>query len=110
MNAHPKSLTGHPTDTLHGIALGIQLGHLPKADAPYYEDADWASAADELLHEDNPFDLDHMLAREEAYGRFVEWQRRNPCREDDFGNWLADAAAWNGGIYARAQTNAERRG
>ena len=103
---HAPAITAEqPATTLHSLALAISAGDLsawPKTDWPLWEDADKQSAADELLHENNPFELDWMLARQAANDRFHEQTLPDDYDLDSF---IADRAAWNGPdtIYARGK-------
>ena len=80
-------------DWREAIALDARVGHEFQ---PYYETADWQSAADEALHGDSS-DLSFMLEREAAYQDFQRWQRGDYRNREfaGFDNWLADKAAWN---------------
>ena len=87
-------------DSLTVLALQIAAGDLsglPKHEHILFEHADWASAADELLHESNPFELAWMLRREAAYQDFKRWEAQDYERRQysDFGTWLDDRDQWN---------------
>lgn len=92
-----------PAGRLHSLALAIQAGDLsawPATYWPLWETADKQSAADELLHEDNPFELDFLLARQECHDR---WREADLPEDYDLDSFIADRANWNGPdtIYAR---------
>lgn len=111
MNAHSSEITPAPMESLALAIMSGDLSGLPCTDNPYFELADWQSAASEALDGDHS-ELAWMLAREEAFERFCEWQGGDfETREfADFPNWLLGKASWApSSLYYRALTVDERR-
>lgn len=76
MNA-PATIT---LDPLHALALDIIEHGTKKLDCigayPFYEEADWLSAAHYLSDTNDTSELSYMIATEYAFDRFREWQAR----------------------------------
>lgn len=95
----------------HSLMAGVTT-LLPAVEYDLFQFSEWQDAAQAAIDSGDYSELVWMVAREQAYDEFCQWQHADYRNREfaDFGNWLAEKARWNApNKYGYAMNAAERR-